>query len=533
VVPATARTDRGLFDVHRVGDRLLLRDPGLAAGPRHGADEPVRLGPGRSRQRRRPDGAQHGGALGARDGRVHLRAVSHENTATEGTALHLAVQNSNFAPVLHSFPVRARGQGTSVIDATDLYLGDVPAFTLPRATRTRLAVRSYDRERSWLEWARSFPINVEVRVVQTYAADQPPSNPRGGAVSFEVNHSMILLPKEPMKPRLWDERVGYISIAQTDYSRDFQGVRPQRYIVRYRLEPSDTGGLPARRAGGAGEPVGLVHRPGDAAGVDPLLRGGDPGVERGLRAGRLPQRAAGARRADRGGGPGVQPARRALLGGPLRRDAGALRELRRRRGRPALRRGDPRAHQHVPRGDGAAALVARLAGGAANPRVPRQRLSRRTDGRGAALRVSHETAHSVGLPHNQRANFVFPVDSIRNPDFVRAHGPLRLVGGPHALQLRGAAGRRRAAGAADGALGPVRRLLGLPADPGGAHARGGAADAEPLDRRARRPALVPLRLGAVRDGRGVGPVPDDRGHLRRPGRGRRAGDEQPAPPPPT
>lgn len=43
---------------------------------------------------------------------------------------------------------------------------------------------------------------------------------------------------------------------------------------------------------------------------------------------------------------------------------------------------------------------------------------------GEALRyvISHETAHSVGLPHNQRANFVYPVDSIRNPDFVRRMG---------------------------------------------------------------------------------------------------------------
>ena len=43
---------------------------------------------------------------------------------------------------------------------------------------------------------------------------------------------------------------------------------------------------------------------------------------------------------------------------------------------------------------------------------------------GEAIRyvISHETAHSVGLPHNQRANFVFPVDSIRDPDFVRRWG---------------------------------------------------------------------------------------------------------------
>jgi hypothetical protein len=33
-------------------------------------------------------------------------------------------------------------------------------------------------------------------------------------------------------------------MARTDYSREFQGVRPDRYIVRYRLEPSDTAAFP-------------------------------------------------------------------------------------------------------------------------------------------------------------------------------------------------------------------------------------------------------------------------------------------------
>jgi hypothetical protein len=56
-------------------------------------------------------------------------------------------------------------------------------------------------------------------VVQTYAADQAPSNSRGGSLSFEVNHSMVLLPEEPMMPRLYDERVGYISIGHGPTTR--------------------------------------------------------------------------------------------------------------------------------------------------------------------------------------------------------------------------------------------------------------------------------------------------------------------------
>ena len=188
VVPASARTDRGMFDVHRVGARLLFEIPDSLLG----RDMALM-----SRYASAQEGLADGGATMApnmvvrwerRDDRVVLRAVSHETSADSGSAMHLAVANSNFAPVLQAYPIRARnggaGRGASVIDVTDSYLTDVPAFTLPRNRRTPLAVRAYDAGRSWLEWARSFPINVEVRVVQTYAADQPPSNARGGTVSF-------------------------------------------------------------------------------------------------------------------------------------------------------------------------------------------------------------------------------------------------------------------------------------------------------------------------------------------------------------
>lgn len=239
VVPASATSDTGLFTVHRHDGRLLFEIPDAMLG----RDMIIM-----SRYAAAQHGLADGGAMMApnivvrwerRDGRIVLRAQSYATTAKVGSPLALAVAQSNFSPVLASLPIRARGDGTSVIDVTDMYLGDTPTFALPRARRAQLGVRSHDRDRTWLEWARSFPINVEVRVVRTYVADQAPSNPRGGSLSFEVNHSMVLLPEEPMMPRLADERVTYITSRQTDYSRPFQGVRPVEYLRRYRLEPSD------------------------------------------------------------------------------------------------------------------------------------------------------------------------------------------------------------------------------------------------------------------------------------------------------
>ena len=422
VVPATAQSDDGMFTVHRVDDRLLFEIPDSLLG----RDMALM-----SRYAEVQTDLANGGDRMApnmvvrwerRDDRIHLRAVSHSNTAQPGTPLALAVANSNFAPVLESFPLSARGSNSSVIDVTDMYLADMPAFTLPRATRTRLAVRSYDRDRSWLEWARSFPINVEIRVVQTYAADQAPAVARGGSLSFEVNHSMVLLPAEPMKPRLYDERVGFISIQQTDYASDFQGVRPERYIVRYRLEPSDTA---AFLRGELVDPVKPWIWYIDPATPPEWI----PYFEAGILEWNAAFEQAGFRNAMQ---VRVAPTEEedpefSLLDARysvLRYVASPTRSANSGGDVVDPRSGEViRAHTNMYHG-----LMERLRWwlvsqvATANPDFQTATLSEADMGEAMRYVVSHETAHSVGLPHNQRANFVYPVDSIRDPDFVRRMG---------------------------------------------------------------------------------------------------------------
>ncbi|CAN5709860.1 zinc-dependent metalloprotease [soil metagenome] len=422
VVPASAESDAGMFDVHRVADRLLFEIPDSLLG----RDMTIM-----SRYASvQTDLANGGDRLSGnmvvrwerRGDRVLLRGVAHANTAEPGTPLALAVANSNFAPVIEAFEIRARGNGTSVIDVTDMYLGDAPAFTLGRGARSQLAVRSYDRDRSWLEWARSFPINVELRVVQTYAADQAPAVPRGGAVSFEVNHSMVLLPAEPMKPRLYDERVGFISTGQTNYSSDFQGVRPERYIVRYRLEPSDTAAFLRGELVDPVNPWVWYIDPATPPEWIPYFEAGilewnaafeQAGFRNALQVRVAPTEAedpefslldarysvvryvASPTRSANSGGDVVDPRSGEVIRAHTNMYHGLMERLR-------------------------WWLVSQVA--TANENFQTATLSQEDMGEALRYVVSHETAHSVGLPHNQRANFVYPVDSIRNPAFVERMG---------------------------------------------------------------------------------------------------------------
>jgi hypothetical protein len=396
VVTAEAETDEGLFDVHRVGDRLLFEIPDEML-----ARDMVVM----SRLHRVQEGQTNVGANMApnmmvrwerRGDQVLLRAPSFANTADAEDNVSIAVENASFAPVVMAFDIEARGDGSSVVDVTDLYTAETPAFSLPQSQRTRFGVRRYDRGRSWLEWARSFPINVEIRVVQTYDASQPPSSTRAGAVSFEVNHSMVLLPEEPMMPRLWDERVGFISIQRTDYSRDFDGVRPGRYAVRYRLEPSDTAAFLR----------GELVRP-----VKPWVWYIDPATPEEW----VPYIEAGILEWNEGF-----------------EEAGFRNAVEVRRA--PTEDEDPEfslldARFSVLRYAASPVRSANSGGDVVDPRSGEVIRAHTNLYQGVAERMrwqllsqSHETAHSVGLPHNQRANFVFPVDSIRNPDFVRRMG---------------------------------------------------------------------------------------------------------------
>jgi len=417
-----AASDEGLFTVHQMDDKIYFEIPEAVLG----RDMAVM-----SRYASVQDGLANGGdrmtsnmmvQWERRGDRVYLRTQSYSNTADESDNVHLAVQNSNFAPVVASFPVEMTRGNAAVIDVTDLYLGDHPSFAFPRQRRSAYGIRGHDRDRSWLEWTRSFPENVEVRVVRSYAADNPPSNRRGGTVSFEINHSMILLPEEPMMPRLADERVTYITISQTDYARDFQGVRPYQYLRRFRLEPAD---MEAFERGELVEPVKPIVWYIDPATPEkwiPYFKEGimewedafeEAGFKNALDVKVAPTEAEDPEFSLLDARYNViryvaTPVRSANAGGDV----------------VDPRSGEVmRAHMNMYRGLDERLrwwLMSQVA--TANPDFQTNELSEEDMGEALRYVISHEMAHAMGLPHNQRANFVFPVDSLRSRDFVERMG---------------------------------------------------------------------------------------------------------------
>jgi len=240
VITKDAKSDEGLFTVHKLDGKFFYEIPDdmfekeMLMVTRI-SKTAANIGFGGERQNSQVLRWQK------KDKKVVLRVVSHSIVAADSLPIHQAVVNSNFEPVLYTFPIKAFSADSTatVIDVTELFEKDVKALGMPDRRRKQYKISRLDANKSFIESVKSYPTNIEARHVKTYAAGAAPSNSSTGTISIEINNSMILLPEEPMKKRIYDERVGWFSRGQVDYGLDNQESETVRFLDRWRLEVKD------------------------------------------------------------------------------------------------------------------------------------------------------------------------------------------------------------------------------------------------------------------------------------------------------
>ncbi len=240
VITKDAKSDTGLFTVHtlddtyyyEIPDSLFEREMLMVTRISKTANG---LGFGGGKQNEQVLRWQKKG------NKVVLRVVSYNVVASDSLPVNEAVVNSNFEPVLFTFPIKAfsKDSTSTVIDATPLFTKDVKSLGLPQFRRKPFKVTRLESDKSFVETIKSYPRNIEARHVKTYAAGSPPSNFSTGSISIEINNSMILLPDNPMKRRYFDERVGWFTSSQTDYGLEDQKSKSLTFLDRWRLEVKD------------------------------------------------------------------------------------------------------------------------------------------------------------------------------------------------------------------------------------------------------------------------------------------------------
>lgn len=257
VITAKAKTDKGLFTTHKVEDKYYFEIPDSLLS----RDILVV-----NRISKAPSGPRAGflGYAGDQIGenvitfekgpnnKLFLRSNSFDEAGHDSAGMYTAVRNSNVQPIVAAFDIKAFAKDSlteakgNVIEVTDYLMGDNDIFFFDGGIKRTLGLSSFQRETSYINDVRSYPANIEIKTVKTYMRTPIPSGggftisfgPSGGSPStFELNSSMILLPKVPMKPRYFDPRIGYFATSYTDFDANPQGVEKIKMITRWRLEP--------------------------------------------------------------------------------------------------------------------------------------------------------------------------------------------------------------------------------------------------------------------------------------------------------
>lgn len=163
--------------------------------------------------------------------------------ATRPRPIDYSVRRGNEAPIIAVLPAVARGSdGSWLVDATRVFSGDVETLSAAgQVVATGLLPAAVDPLRSYITSVRVFPQNFGVRTHLTFLAKDPkqPVLP-ARAVSLRVGHSLVMLPEQPMRPRAFDQRVGFFASGYTEYETDpSRASAPRRQILRFRLEKKD------------------------------------------------------------------------------------------------------------------------------------------------------------------------------------------------------------------------------------------------------------------------------------------------------
>ncbi|MDT8369623.1 MAG: zinc-dependent metalloprotease [Longimicrobiales bacterium] len=420
VITEDAVTQEGLFSVHRIDEKLLFEIPtsGLYT-------EMLLIGRPVESTTQDPGGFFGGGARlivqWERQGnRIVLRDRRHNLVADSTDAIWRQVSGFRQGAVLATFNIEAFGaDSAAVIDVSDLFLSNIPELD---------PIDNINRGRSWVDQAWAFPENINVEVTQS-GQTRPSGGPGGGggppgfpgfggpqgptSQTVKMHFSMLKLPDDPMMPRWHDERVGFISSRAFDLSSEAHRTEQKRFIHRFRLEKQN----PNAEISDPVEPIIYWIDPATPDWLKPWIVEGvnkwqpafeDAGFSNAIfgRVAPTPEEDPDfslfdARHsaiywrpstvANATGGQIVDPRTGEILKGEVNMYHNIM-ELLKNWYFIQVSPLDERA-QSLPLPD---SLMGRL----------------------VEYVVTHEIGHSIGFPHNMKASAQFPVDSIRNADFL-------------------------------------------------------------------------------------------------------------------
>lgn len=424
VITKAAVSDSGLFTVHKVESKYyfeipksLLEKEVLVVSRIAGTVKGLNFGG--AGMKSRPQQVIRWQRF---EDQLLLRSVSYSSVATNEKPIYESVRNNNTEPIIMAFPIKAFNKDTTafVIDVKGLFTTDVNLIgALSSNQRKQFGIRGLDSKRSMINHMKAFPKNVEIRHTLTYKGAKLPANAITGALTLEMNQSFIVLPDEPMMPRLYDDRVGYFSVSQIDYGLDEQKAARRTFITRWKLEPKDEEAFKRGELVEPKEPIIYYIDPATPKQWVPYLKKGIEDWQKAFEA---------------AGFKNAIFAKEAPTDDPDWHPEDVRYSVIRYISTDIQNAQGP--HVHDPRSGqilesdilwyhNVMNLLRNwyfIQTAATNPDARGVKFKTEVMGELIRFVAAHEVGHTLGLPHNMGASFSYPVDSLRSPTFTAAMG---------------------------------------------------------------------------------------------------------------
>lgn len=172
--------------------------------------------------------------LSADTSNVYMHTVQTYDKVKEDDAIAASFKRNFNNPILKTFKIKASRNDTLLIDVTSFFVSNEKCITpIRQSVRTRETMSaSYDASASRLKEVKSFEKNIEITSILNF-------NITAGGYTLTMRRSIIELPKEPMRSRYQDNRVGYFSSGYYYYTSEADKILPKEFIHRWRVEPKE------------------------------------------------------------------------------------------------------------------------------------------------------------------------------------------------------------------------------------------------------------------------------------------------------
>ncbi len=277
VIDSSAVTQKGLIDIHKLKDKYLFEISDSLIGK-----EIMTI----TRYSKTPAG---GGIFGGEEinrqvvkfekgpsDNIFLRSITYIITTPDSDKpISQAVKNSSADPIIANYDILAYKKSSDgksntgyVIDMNPSFEADVQTFSLNPVRKQLLKIQAFQKDKSFIQSIKSFPLNTEIRSVKTFSTEPRkistspapqigrdlPAGLDAGVVTMELNTSILLLPEIPMRKRIYDKRVGYFSNGYGVFEEESLKADREVFAVRWRLEPKNAEDAEKQKRGELIEP---------------------------------------------------------------------------------------------------------------------------------------------------------------------------------------------------------------------------------------------------------------------------------------